>query len=178
MKRSGRLVLYLILNILVSAGTILTVLWLWDRAHLGPESSQTSEGTVLEETGIAVPKITSTSQTSSILGEIEWAEEDQQIAIRTVVGTGNLDLEYVEVFNQSDGAVNMSGWQIIDENENQFTFPALILNNGGSVKVYSKGGIDTVIELYWQAEAPIWQSGETVRLLNSDGNTAATYSIP
>lgn len=178
MKRSGRLIFYLILNIIVSAASTLTVLWLWERAHSVPESDQTDESATSGETGISALESTSTSQATSILDEIEWADEDPRIAIRTVVGAGNIELEYIEVFNQSDGAVNMTGWQIVDEMENEFTFPALILNNGGSVKVYSKAGDDTVIELYWQAEASIWQSGETVKLLDSDGNTAATYSIP
>jgi hypothetical protein len=178
MKNSGRLIFYIILNIFISAATILTVLWLWECTHPGPESAQMPAGTVVEETGISSSESISASQSTSIPDEIEWEVENPQIDIRTVVGVGNIDLEYIEVFNQSEGAVNMTGWQIVDESENRFTFPVLILNNGGSVKIYSKAGDDTVIELYWQAETPIWQSGETVRLLDADGNTAATYSIP
>ena len=170
MKRSGRFILYLIINILLSAATTLTVLWLWERAHSIPEVEQVTTTPMLE----AVP----TDQPEPTQEDIEWVTEDPNVIIRTVVGGGNLNSEYVEVFNQADGAVDLSGWQLVDESENQFTFPALILNNDGAVKVYSKAGSDTVIELYWQAETPIWQSGETVSLLDSDGNTISTYAIP
>jgi hypothetical protein len=66
----------------------------------------------------------------------------------------------------------------MDEEGQTFTFPSLILNEGGTVKVRSKAGQDTVIELYWQAESPVWEAGEIVKLLNAEGDIMATYSIP
>jgi hypothetical protein len=72
----------------------------------------------------------------------------------------------------------MTGWQLVDNEDQRFIFPTLILNNGGAIKVYSKNGNNTVIELYWQADAPVWQSGETVSLLDSSSDLIATYSIP
>jgi len=104
--------------------------------------------------------------------------EDIQIVIRTVVGAGNLDSEYVEIYNESDGVVDLTGWQLVDEEGDRFTFPALILNIEGAIEVHSKTGEHTVIELYWQADSPIWQPGEIVKLVDAGGNIMATYSIP
>jgi hypothetical protein len=66
----------------------------------------------------------------------------------------------------------------MDQDGQVFVFPALILNEGGAIKVLSQKGNNTVIELYWQSEVPIWQPGEIAKLLTADGETIATYSIP
>lgn len=178
MKKSSRLVFYLILNILISAATTLAVLAIWEHTHsISEELPDTATAAPTESAG-STDESTPTSQPTSTEAGTTLVTDDLQVIIRTVVGAGNLEAEYVEIYNQTEGTVDLTGWQIQDESENRFTFPALILNNGGSVKVYSKSGSDTVIELYWQADLPIWQSGETVSLVDGDGNTVATYSIP
>ena len=95
-----------------------------------------------------------------------------------MVGAGNLEVEYVEIYNQSNGAVDLTGWQLLNEAGQRFLFPTLILNSDGAIEVHSKAGKHTVIELYWQAGSPIWKSGEMVTLLDNVGKTMATYSIP
>ena len=113
--------------------------------------------------------------------DLVLAEDSISVSIYAVVGVGNLDVEYVEIRNQSQGAVDPGGWQILDEDGNSFTFPtspSWLLSSEGAVKVLSKSGNDSVIELYWQSNVPIWQSGERVTLLNSEGKIIATYLIP
>jgi len=169
MKGSSRLVLYILVNILVSALITLTVLWLWERAHPTPEAETSTPNGPTVENSTASPTLETTP---------DLLTEDIEIVIRTVVGAGNLEAEYVELYNQSDGAVDLTGWQLMDEEGRTFTFPSLILNKGGSVEVHSGAGEYTVIILYWQAESPVWQSGEIVKLLNAEGDIMATYSIP
>ncbi len=84
----------------------------------------------------------------------EFLQEGLTIAIPTVVGAGNLEMEYVQILNQSDGAINLNGWQVQNGRGQQFTFPAMILNRDGAVEVHSKAGTNTVIELYWQSDTP------------------------
>lgn len=179
MKNKSRLIAYIFLNILVSAATTLGVLWLWDQINPQPQS----------RTGLMTPapsRQKSSSQSAQETVErsttsepsLSFINEDIQVIIRTIVGAGNLNVEYVEIFNQSEGPVDLSEWQLKDENGNTFVFPALILNSEGSVKVLSKQGTNTVIELYWQAESPIWQSGEVANLTDANGNSISTYSIP
>ncbi len=100
--------------------------------------------------------------TTTPLPTTEFLQEGLTIAIPTVVGAGNLEMEYVQILNQSDGAINLNGWQIQNGRGQQFTFPAMILNRDGAVEVHSKAGTNTVIELYWQSDTPIWQPGDTV----------------
>ncbi len=178
MKKSSRLIFFLIINILISAAATLAVLLLWERAHPNPDIIQSAATQSPENASYSGSNPTHSDSSNESEDSIELVNENFQIIIRTVVGAGNLESEYVEIFNQTEGVVNLTGWQLLDETENRFTFPALILNNSGTVKVFSKSGDDTVIELYWQADAPIWQPGETVTLLDADGNTITTYSIP
>lgn len=175
MNNKSRLIAYIFLNILVSAATTLGALWLWDQIHPRPEVNQ-------QEIGLSKSEELSASQSAQESTTIEpsmvFINEDIQVIIRTIVGAGNLAVEYVEIYNQSEGPVDLSGWQLQDEDENRFVFPTLILNSEGSVKVLSKQGTNTVIELYWQAETPIWQSGEKADLMDASGTSIATYSIP
>ncbi len=167
---------YIIINIIISALTTLTVLWLWERAHPTPKAAQpvTSTPAVSDEMFSSESMTTHPSSENTL----DSNTEDTHVIIRTVVGAGNLEAEYVEITNQSAGAVDLTGWQLVDEEGQKFTFPALLLNNEGKIEVHSKAGDHTVIELYWRADQPIWQSGEIVKLINAEGEIMATYSIP
>ncbi len=174
MKSGSRLWFYILINILVSAATMLIVLLVWDWAHpkpdIAPLSGELSTGSTISEK--------SDSTRSTTTPSIPLIEDDFQMTIRKVVGTGNLDMEYVEILNQSEGPVDLTGWQLLDEDGHNFEFPTMILESGGALTVHSKPGQNTVIELYWQSETPIWQSGEIVQLQDKNGNLTASYSIP
>ena len=173
MKKNPKLLSYILLNILISAATTLTVLLIWQAVHPLPKPT----AFIADD-----PNPNSNPEISSTLAEnvptMDFVNENISLIIRTVVGAGNLDMEYVEILNQSDGAVDLTNWQLVSDQGSRFTFPALILNQGGAVEVHSKSGINTVIELYWQADTPLWQPGATVTLLDAAGETQATYSIP
>ena len=75
----------------------------------------------------------------------------------------------------------MVGWQLEDGDGNVYVFPeqpALTLYQDGRVQVYSKSGDDTAIEVYWDRDRAAFRSGETIRLLDMDGNVRAEYTIP
>jgi len=176
MRKTSYLLRFILLNILISAVTTLTVLWLWERAHPRPETGMIS---ALSETEINPTSPAEVLNNSAPLDpNFELTNEDILITIRTIVGAGDLAVEYVEIINQGENPANLNAWQLQDEDGHTFTFPALILNSGGAIKVLSRTGTDTVIELYWQSDAPIWQSGETAQLLNAAGEVVTSYSIP
>lgn len=178
MKNRIPLLAYILLNILIAAATTLTVLWLWERNHpcqALPQTSITPIGNNMQR-----PQFADSTPTlaNAIQPIITFVRDDVDVLIRKVVGAEDLEMEYVEIYNQSDGPLDLSDWQLTDEDGNVFLFPALILNNEGAIKVYSKKGTNSVIELHWQADAPIWTPGETVTLLDDRDNRIATYSIP
>lgn len=176
MGKRSRALLFLFVNIIVSAAATLTVLYLWERTHPEPEiiifgaqddnnSNSNSQDPLIEQSPDINPTLPSFN-------------EDITINIRTIVGAGDVNVEYVEIVNQGQNPADLTGWQLIGDSERQFTFPALILNSGGAIKVLSKAGTNTVIELYWQSDSQIWRPGETVRLLNAEGKMVTSYTIP
>lgn len=173
MGKRSRILLFILLNIIISAATTLSVLWLWERAHPRPEVRATGAESALSPNTV-FPGAAS-DQAEPV---VEFSNQDINIDIRTIVGAGDLTAEYVEIINRGENPADLTAWQLRDENGNEFTFPALILNSSGAIKVLSRTGTNTVIELYWQADTPIWQSGETARLINTTGELMASYSIP
>lgn len=180
MRNKSPLLFYILINILISAVTTLTVLWIWDsrQPKLNPiefDSQQTFTDPVSptdhliagEDENPAVQEPTADLSTRS-----------SDVQIRVIVGPKNLEVEYVEIINQGDQPVDLTGWQLVNHLDQAFTFPAMILNSSGAIKIQSKTGVNSVIELFWQSETPIWQSGENARLINADGEVVSIYSIP
>ena len=175
MKTKKSLLFYILLNVLISAVTTLIVLFIWQLAHPTPDVSitlQNPNGSSSDSSSTESDNAQTPQPTTAFL------QEDLSLAIQSVVGAGNLEMERIQILNESDGAVNLSGWQIQNGRGETFTFPAMILNQDGAVEVYSKAGTNTVIELYWQSDVPVWQSGDTVTLVNANGDLQATYQIP
>jgi len=177
MKNISRLFIYILINMIVSVVTTLTVLLIWDITHSNPKDSPISPVPVAEITEI-IQNTPSMEEHPADGTPLDFVEEGVNVTINAIVGAGNLSVEYVEIRNQSEGPVDLTGWQLQDENDHTFTFPALILNNNGAINVFSQTGTNTVIEIFWQSDTPIWESGETASLLNVSGDLMTTYSIP
>lgn len=162
---------FLILNIIVSAITTLLVLKWWDH-------NRRAQALLPDATPAGVVAVVSTDtpqpQPEATLPflDTEWIEID------TVIGAGDLNNEVVEFVRIGEGDLELTGWQVVDEQRNRYTFPDLLLNKNGAVRLYTRTGQDSVMELYWGLDEPVWSSGEVVTLLDSAGNTRATYQIP
>lgn len=100
------------------------------------------------------------------------------VTIESVVGAGDLSSERVKLVRTGPGELSLAGWQLLEEDGAVFTFPQLNLFEGGAVNLYTRSGQSTVVELYWGLDAPVWDSGETVVLLDADGNVHTTYTVP
>jgi len=162
--RARRLFPYLILNIIVSAATILTILWLWDR-------SRNIDLPVLTPLPVASSPTPEDTPTLPPLNR-------PVILIKNVFGTGDLQNEVVLLNRQGEGELELTGWQLKDSNSHAFTFPKLVLNQDGAVQVFTRAGADSVIELHWGLDQPVWKSGMTVSLLDPLGNLRASFHIP
>lgn len=100
------------------------------------------------------------------------------IEIVTVIGTGDIDIERVVLERTGSGELALAGWQLQDQDNNVYIFPQLTLYQGGAVNVHSRLGQDSVVDLYWNLTIPVWQSGETVTLVDALGMVHATFIIP
>lgn len=174
MNQAKKLLFYLVLNIIVSAVTILAVLYIWERTQLG--------SALLDASGR--PAATSAAEGEPLELDIT---QDLLIQIGAVGGVGNLSTEYVRLTRPNgdpEDTVSLEGWRLQDEDSHNFLIleqsglPSLDLHGQGAVNIYSKEGSSNPIELYLGLSDPIWQPGETVTLLDPEGEVHDTYIIP
>jgi len=99
------------------------------------------------------------------------------LIIREVRGAGVLADEVLVIFNQG-GAVQLAGWSVRDETGRLYQFPVLSLNQGGTVTLHSAAGVDTVTDLYWGQNAPVWASGKVALLSDAGGTLHTQLTIP
>ncbi len=101
------------------------------------------------------------------------------IEITEVLGAGILEDERVLITYHGEGRLNLQGWRLDDGRGQVYTFPALWLEHGGAVQVWTKGGMnDTVVDLYWGRDHAVWPPGATVTLRDPQGKVMAQYTVP
>jgi len=160
-----KLILYLLLNAFVSACVIGGILFWYDRNYRATSLS------VVQPVGPA-------NVQGDAPAPVFDPEVDIPVEIVSIVGAGTLNAEWVIVRNAGGESLSLAGWQLKDENRNEFIFPNLTLNTGGAVQVHTISGTNTVIDLYWGLGDPVWGSGEEAQLLDPSGNVRAVYTVP
>jgi len=148
-----RMLLYLLLNALVSVLVSGTVLFFYDRATHKTDCS----------TGETIPTLPAGSVNADIV---------------SVSGAGAVDSEAVTLQNNGDTAIFLTGWTLKDGQGSIYVFPQLTLYPGGVVKVHSGAGTNTAADLFWGLTAPVWKSGELAALYDTQNIARAFYRIP
>lgn len=86
----------------------------------------------------------------------------------------NLDLknEFVIIKNSGSSTVDLTGWEIKDEdNKHTYVFPYFQLEAGATVTLYTSKGFDSETELYWGSDNPFWNNeGDIASLYDSNAN--------
>lgn len=152
---------YLLLNILVSALTTFLVLAIWDHAH-------NSVIPAADQPGNASAATVTTPQSQAV---------DNKIGIENVFGVGDYQTEVVVIKRDGNTDLDLTGWKLRDESGKEFIFPNLTLKNG-AIRVYTRSGTDSVIELFWSQKEAVWEAGELVALVDAQGALQASYRIP
>ncbi len=172
MKSLQKILPYILLNIVISAVQTLFVLWLWDyfiHPKIAADSTPLQSTTVVSE-----PILTAHPGTT----EAATTQNQSIVEIENVFGVGDLETETVVIKQVGDGKQILTDWELKDQDGHTFRFPQLELNKNGSIQIFTKIGVNSVIELYWGLETSIWETGEEVRLFNEKGKLQATYTIP
>jgi len=201
-----RLFYYLLLNVLVSAIATLAVLIVWEKTRssdfgiaqiLFPEDVQTPYATMelpAQEAVQTSPPEGATPVGSATNPALEQEPAptqahdtpaaaqpiaDAKVIIDSVIAAGDLASEKVLVKSApGSGDVSLAYWRLIGEKGQEYTFPQLILHANGAVYVFTKKGVDGVFDLYWNRNEPAWRSGTVVSLIDPEGKTHSSYSIP
>lgn len=169
-----RLLFYLVLNAIVSAVTTLTVLTIWDRNHQSSAVIQPvaqMAATATQQAAIQPQSATATPSLHATIG-------NGGVQIENVFGVGDVNTEVVMLKRTGEGELWLTGWRLEDENNHRFVFPELMLNKDGAIKIYTKPGTNSAIELHWGIKEAVWSSGELVSLMDQNGTNRATYRIP
>ncbi len=99
------------------------------------------------------------------------------LAIREVLAPG-VHAEEALVIVNAGGPVDLAGWSLRDETGHSYTFPSLMLFEGGAISIHTAPGTDTVTDLYWGQAAAVWAAGTEALLSDADGNLHTRFSIP
>ena len=149
-----RLLVYLMINVAVSALTTLIVIVVWSRFALSVPDFEGGQA--------ATP----------------GSQPSGQVRISTVIAVGDLANERVVIEHIGDRDLSLAGWRLRDENANEYRFPALVLHPDARVNVFSGQGADSSTDLYWGRSVAVWASGEQAELLDASGRQQAVYSVP
>ena len=112
---------------------------------------------------------------------LSWAigfEHKTVVDISSIIGAGSLNIEVVTIQRVGDGELHMEGWRLEDSAGHRFIFPDIVLYKGGTVRVFSRAGTNTVNELFWGLSEPVWKSGKTISLFDNYGILRATLAVP
>ncbi|MDZ7844690.1 MAG: lamin tail domain-containing protein [Anaerolineales bacterium] len=177
MKPWKRLVVYLLLNVIVTGLTMLTILYLWDTTQIKDLMYSSLDGTAKDQ-----PVQISTTAAGEDAGA-----GTREIEIKEIGGVGNLSTEYVLLKRGEDDTqetISLQNWVLRDEDGHEFSIlsqsgiNSLELHPKGAVYVYTKSGESNPIELYLGLSDPLWNPGETVTLINPNGQVHDTHLIP
>lgn len=159
-----RLLLYLLLNVFVSACVTSAILYWYDRNYRA----------------VTLPQISIPTAVSSASGNAPVATVQKGLVqIVSVIGAGTLDAEAVVVKYNGDAELDLTGWHLKDaQGANTYTFPPFKLFKGGAVQVHTQNGTNTAIDLYWGQRQAVWQSGAAVLLTDPSGQAQDSYPVP
>jgi hypothetical protein len=161
-----RLLPYLLLNVLVSACVTSAILFWYHQNYRSVGQPVVLPAASLSDQNVSVPQPTLDPKA------------DIPVEIASVIGAGTLSAEWVVVTYKGSDQINLARWELRDEDKNVFVFPQLILHPNGAVQIHTASGTNTVIDLYWGEESPVWESGEEAQLFDPSGNVRAKYKVP
>jgi hypothetical protein len=159
-----KMIPYLLLNIAISAVTMLAVILIWNALH--PSMVDTKNLNAL----ISTPAQTKAADLPPL--------DQKTIEIQSVFLPGDLEDEKINLKNVGSSPIDLAGWGLSNSQGDQYVLPALTLYPNGAVDIYSKAGINTAVELYANSAQAFWKSGETAVLTDSAGNERSRYSVP
>lgn len=128
--------------------------------------------------GGAANNQTDGSTASTAPAESPASDSLATLRITQIEGRGDLENEAIQIVNESDLALNLQGWTLGYEGGPIYTFGNFPIFPGGSVKLFSRSGTDTTVNLFWGQADAVWQPNVEARLVNSQGQLVHQYRIP
>jgi lamin tail-like protein/LysM domain-containing protein len=102
---------------------------------------------------------------------------DSEITIVEVLRAGDVTAEGVSIRNNGK-VVDIEGWIVRGQDGNEYVFEEQLIFPNSVLTLFTRSGQDTPVSRFWGLEAPVWESGDVVTLLDADGDVQASYRIP
>jgi hypothetical protein len=84
--------------------------------------------------------------------------------------------ERASVVNTGAEAVALAGWTLRDASRNRFTFPAVVLEPGAELRIWSGHGTADRRNLFWGRGSPVWNNAaDTAWLLDAEGREISRF---
>jgi LysM repeat protein len=97
--------------------------------------------------------------------------------IMDVLNPGDVTRETVYLANNGL-YVKLTGWTLVDEQGNTYTFPDFGLGGGGAaVNLHTAAGEDTITDLFWNRPMAVWDVGEEATLLDATGTEVLSVGV-
>ena len=158
---------YLLLNVAISALTMLAVLLIWNATHRTPAFSASDEMVV-----------NPTQEVTIVPTRTLPAKTEELFEIDAVVGAGDLANEYVNIKYLGREPLDLQGWQIFKGNQKVFTFPAFVIYKGGAFDLHTRAGSASAIDLYIGRSAALWSGGDMLYIKDPEGSERLRYRVP
>ncbi|MBX3012599.1 MAG: LysM peptidoglycan-binding domain-containing protein [Caldilineaceae bacterium] len=100
------------------------------------------------------------------------------ILIRSIDRPGELPGEAIQIINDSNAVVRLTGWQLEREGGPTYTFGERSIFPGSNLWLHTANGDDTSVALYWDQTEALWPTGSVARLLDTEGNLIYSYTVP
>lgn len=159
---------FILLNIFISLATTLVVLFIWDGVHKANEKQLTP-----------LAQVTQAIELIDCKGSIP-STNSKVIAISNIIGAGDLYKEEVDLHYSGTTDFCLNGWKLVNQRGDTFSFPTFfqLYGQGVDLKVFSRSGANSPLELFWGLSKSVWKSGDTARLLDPNGTEQSIYKIP
>lgn len=145
-----------------------------------PDFISVGQIVIIPECGIPTPTPTPTATATAEPTLLPTATEapagEINVEITRVLNPGDITREAVEIVNRG-APVDLQGWRISGGRTTRYEFPSFRLFSEGAVTIYTGVGQNSPIELYWGRSEPVWESGSTVELLNTDGEIISEFEV-
>ncbi|MDZ7688608.1 MAG: lamin tail domain-containing protein [Halobacteriales archaeon] len=97
----------------------------------------------------------------------------------------NLNEEYIELQNQGSEDLDLSGWSVSDNANQQYIFPNStnsVLSPNENITLHTGSGANNDTDLYWNATNPVWdngnEGGDVIYLRNGTIVDTESYTQP
>jgi hypothetical protein len=136
-------------------------------------------------TGLVDPTYTPTPAPSSTLDPTSTSTPVQTVQAATCLKIaaivndppGNdLAVETVLIENNLDIPVDLAGWTLRDDQKNIYIFPVYTLASGQTLSVWSRTGVDTTGNLFWNLPSEVWNNGGDCAYLRDESGDLQSHA--